>query len=286
MKIVELLLLAITYTALIIALFLEILCYKRKIETKETIAFTFSLLLLVVSLSLSGIFETNEENPTFSLSTLICMIIVSVTTFLNILSERQHKINPWFKRGHLVASGLLLIATLTTYFFGGLIYVQNAVVGFLIASVVGSMLITLRTKPQKRYAHQEKAERIFAIAFLTLVPLYLILHFGFEEQYAKLKIGFLIPIVFTFLASHKIYDDLQRLSLIKREIEPQKQKISNYKLTKREEEIVGLLLKGFTYQKISEQLFISLSTVKTHASNIYKKTGVKTRHELTSLLID
>jgi DNA-binding NarL/FixJ family response regulator len=56
-------------------------------------------------------------------------------------------------------------------------------------------------------------------------------------------------------------------------------------LTKREQEIATLLTKGITYKEISESLFISMPTVKTHTSNIYKKCGVKNRSELTALLI-
>ncbi|NLR91403.1 helix-turn-helix transcriptional regulator [Flammeovirga sp. SR4] len=78
---------------------------------------------------------------------------------------------------------------------------------------------------------------------------------------------------------------MQRLSLINNDIAPNKQQFKNYALTKREQEIASLLQKGVTYQKIADQLFISLPTVKTHASNIYKKCGVKTRNELSNLLI-
>jgi DNA-binding NarL/FixJ family response regulator len=86
------------------------------------------------------------------------------------------------------------------------------------------------------------------------------------------------------LALHKIYDDLQRLSLVNKTVNPQKQHFKNYGLTEREEEIAKLLIQGITYQMISEQLFIALPTVKTHASNIYKKCNVKTRHELTFVI--
>lgn len=74
--------------------------------------------------------------------------------------------------------------------------------------------------------------------------------------------------------------------MVKTGIEPQKQQFKNYGLTEREEEIALLLTKGNTYRSISEQLYISLPTVKTHASNIYKKCALKTRHELTARLFN
>lgn len=53
-----------------------------------------------------------------------------------------------------------------------------------------------------------------------------------------------------------------------------------YSITEREDEVIVLLLKGYSYAKIGELLFISISTVRTHVMNIYKKVGVKSRYEL------
>ena len=50
----------------------------------------------------------------------------------------------------------------------------------------------------------------------------------------------------------------------------------------REKEIVILIMKGYSNQKISNQLFISLSTVKTHVSNIFQKLNVESRFEIIS----
>ncbi|GAK51113.1 transcriptional regulator, LuxR family [Candidatus Moduliflexus flocculans] len=57
-----------------------------------------------------------------------------------------------------------------------------------------------------------------------------------------------------------------------------------YRISPREQELVPLLLQGNSNQQISEQLFISLSTVKTHLRNIYSKFGVKNRYELIAFL--
>jgi DNA-binding NarL/FixJ family response regulator len=50
-------------------------------------------------------------------------------------------------------------------------------------------------------------------------------------------------------------------------------------LSRRENEILQLLAKGFRYKEISAQLFISVETVRTHIRNIYEKLQVKTRDE-------
>lgn len=59
-------------------------------------------------------------------------------------------------------------------------------------------------------------------------------------------------------------------------------------LTEREKEILELLIRGKSQKQISEELYISMSTVRTHIKNLFKKHGVHKASELvgkqTSLL--
>lgn len=48
-------------------------------------------------------------------------------------------------------------------------------------------------------------------------------------------------------------------------------------LSNREREVLQLLARGCRNAEIAEQLFLSLSTVKTHVSNIFVKLDVKSR---------
>ncbi len=50
-------------------------------------------------------------------------------------------------------------------------------------------------------------------------------------------------------------------------------------LSRRENEILDLLAKGFRYKEIASQFFISPDTVKTHIRNIYEKLQVNSRAE-------
>lgn len=50
-------------------------------------------------------------------------------------------------------------------------------------------------------------------------------------------------------------------------------------LTKREYEVLELLSLGYSNAKIADQLFLSISTIKTHVSNILFKLDVKSRTE-------
>ena len=55
----------------------------------------------------------------------------------------------------------------------------------------------------------------------------------------------------------------------------QSQKIN--KLTRQEERIISYIKNGLTNKEIAIELSISLSTVKTHINNIYKKLGINSQ---------
>ena len=51
-------------------------------------------------------------------------------------------------------------------------------------------------------------------------------------------------------------------------------------LSERQAEVLVLIAQGRSIEHVSQQLFISTSTVQTHVRNIYRKTGVHSRTEL------
>ncbi|MDF2545111.1 MAG: helix-turn-helix transcriptional regulator [Anaerosolibacter sp.] len=57
-----------------------------------------------------------------------------------------------------------------------------------------------------------------------------------------------------------------------------------YKFTNREREVIQLLVKGYSYKMISEELVISFTTARTHGYNIYQKAGVRNKIELINLM--
>jgi DNA-binding CsgD family transcriptional regulator len=54
-------------------------------------------------------------------------------------------------------------------------------------------------------------------------------------------------------------------------------------LTTQEQKIVDLILKDHTNKEVASAMFVSLSTVKTHINNIYRKLDVSSRDTLKSL---
>ena len=60
-----------------------------------------------------------------------------------------------------------------------------------------------------------------------------------------------------------------------------KQNINDYfqDLSRREQEVLEKLAKGYRYKEIADKLFVSIETVRTHIRNIYEKLQVNSRVE-------
>jgi len=59
--------------------------------------------------------------------------------------------------------------------------------------------------------------------------------------------------------------------------ELKKEHLKKLQISDREYEVLELMAKGLSNQEIGEQLFISISTVKTHSSKLYEKLDANRR---------
>lgn len=53
------------------------------------------------------------------------------------------------------------------------------------------------------------------------------------------------------------------------------------RLTAREQEVMRLIARGYTYREVAAELFISIKTVETHVSAVLRKLQLSSRHQLT-----
>jgi len=61
------------------------------------------------------------------------------------------------------------------------------------------------------------------------------------------------------------------------ELNRPRQKKDDIKLTRREKDVLSLLVKGYSNKEIADAVFISEKTVKNHLTSIFRKLGVKDR---------
>lgn len=99
----------------------------------------------------------------------------------------------------------------------------------------------------------------------------------------------MIAVIFTVLgvwiASQSIKPKTETIIVEKEVFTPQPKTFSlnemalkKLALTTREFEVLQLLAKGHSNSTIAEQLFVSISTVKTHVYNLFTKMNVKSRY--------
>jgi DNA-binding CsgD family transcriptional regulator len=135
---------------------------------------------------------------------------------------------------------------------------------------------------------KQKAVQTFASLNLVVFCAGIILFLSANESTTVGAVYFLVffsgnilPVLFwrAYLKKYFIAPVLQKTGPL-----TMKQFLEEYKISKREEEVIHKLCEGKTNKEISETLFISLQTVKDHVYRIYQKTDVKNRVQLINLI--
>ena len=58
------------------------------------------------------------------------------------------------------------------------------------------------------------------------------------------------------------------------------------RLSTREQEVMRLIARGYSYREVARELFISVKTVETHVSSVLRKLQLSNRHQLTRWATD
>ncbi len=136
----------------------------------------------------------------------------------------------------------------------------------------------------------EHSIRSFAYIFLagyaafTLSQLdFYFFHTGIEKNYAPfilLLINFcpFFWLKFYFTKQNLMPSTMERMEGILNRL------CHKYHISRREKEIIELILLGKSNKEIEDALFISFNTVKNHIYNIYRKFGVQSRSQLIHLI--
>lgn len=136
---------------------------------------------------------------------------------------------------------------------------------------------------------KHKATILYGISLALLVVLlkWLELRFIILDHSFEIYIGF-IALIFTALGiwlALKLSKPKVETVVVEKEVIVSRNEnfalntslISQLELGKRELEILSLMAQGHSNQEIAENLFISVSTVKTHIQNLFEKLEVKRR---------
>jgi len=144
---------------------------------------------------------------------------------------------------------------------------------FLIILIRGRILICY----QKKRSWYKRALKIYSL-IIILTPILVLDEVLWVMLYSDL---FLSPSLFYLIWNTVSIIVLVGSFRLENNQEIYSQKIHG-NLSKREMEIAALICRGYTYQQIADNLFISYSTVKTHVYNIYKKLNIGNKMELVN----
>jgi len=231
---------------------------------------------------------------THSISHFIVTItgVLFATEFLNL-----HRYIPKSKKtGATLLAASLFIYSLHLYTNEQVYYVIANFIAF--ATLFYYWILGFKTLDKNRFS------KFFVIGYSLLLfsGIFYILPMGLGTSTISISLQNLkLAAVFEMLVL--TYAITYRVQMMKEENENIRNEIQNYlkqtynleekieklktahDLTTREVDVLICLSKGYTNQKISEELFVSLNTVKYHTRNIYQKLNIKTKNEAVSLLI-
>lgn len=226
--------------------------------------------LLVIALIMASIFAT-------------CNYVIKLFP----ISEHRKRLG-LFWAAVLAISLLIITAVLVMYMSKSdlTMAITNALWAFYplcsIALFIEALALLFAYKNIKD-AHDKKLARYFLIAFIpqiafSILDFILLRDIGFQlthMSYSTFSIFVFVDLCAYFFRSYSI--DL--------DISEDKQSLKDkYSLSERELEVAELLAKGMSNQAISENLHISINTVKSHIKNIYGKLGISNRLQLMNIL--
>ncbi len=118
---------------------------------------------------------------------------------------------------------------------------------------------------------------LIVISTLTFNVVYFSSYYGFVHI-NYLNSLFLVPFILLIVSLGMFIEQNKNKETVRA--------IERFGLTPKEIEVTTLMLEKKKNQEIANQLFVELSTIKTHINVIYKKVGVKNRSELFEKLTD
>ncbi len=290
MEILKIILLILAYSLGIATLIVQVICFLKDLEYKETIFFTIVFLLLIIASTIQGLVKT-ENSILFNIQDLainVLTVVFAISIPINIHKERVDSFRKT-RNGVVITIGTIIIAlvillrslnqsVLTIWF----------VSVHLFLSVIYSMFFLLFTKPGALIQTRDKSERLLAfIVLIIMIVSFVLIVVNYKVFTLKLlqqNGGIILAIICIILSVSKIPSDIKKLVQTEKAISTDENKLAKFGITQREQEVLQLLVTGKTYKEIATELFISLPTVKTHVSNIYAKAKVRNRLELSNLI--
>lgn len=273
---------------------------KSYFKYRKKIILIYTIYLVAIAIEVIGtIFHIQYKNihPLFyehhSLRVIrllianIGLIIITFTIPIGIHKVLSIKTTAIQKKLFLFISSLICLLLVVEPFFLGNKNVINILCHFIeIPLFYSLMCYSLIVGIMYRNNTNDKRIKIALLLFTILtIPIF---SYEFVIELFRLYIIESLPIPFYFLALNffTIFFHLKDFNepAYYLDNQPTNYFLDTYKISKREAEIITLIIEGLSNKEIADKLFISQKTVETHLGSCYKKTATKNRIQLYNLI--
>ena len=237
---------------------------------------------------------TNRPVVTLWCTALLVVELVLTYTLVQVVARLQgwenlKAVNRTFAIGSALFAGNYLVGLALPWSTGSVDWLMGCsviLVLIVMATILGALAITAVRKHRTLDPGRRKAVRAFAVLMLLGYLPYI--GFGFlRDPYDlygsvvnQLWLNF-VPILWIhylflpYYVSRSTIDEDAVLESLVRE----------HNISKREREIMALVVEGKSNKEIEDQLFISVNTVKNHIYHLYQKLGINSRSQLMHLVL-
>jgi len=226
----------------------------------------------------------NIINIIFSISTLILFGICGPLLIHHVLGIKVKKIHLIFYITFVFLSVFLQVLYLTVF--------NNIIIALILGNVIWIvtaymlLLALVNIKRMISMYFKKPVFWFFSISLIHAVLGFFMSNFWYSDNTLVHPVNILHVIYFFILYSGSIvvsFKYLVRPPYMENE-ELTLHFISAFNISKREAEVLNLILAGKTNSEIAETLFISPKTVENHLTRIYQKTGTKNRYHCISMV--
>ena len=275
----------IVISFIIIYQVLKILLNKKK-TNKTSYRYLYLAILFLLYNVLNGLLpNTTLPGPlflqyiaTYSISIFMCIYLVwYLYKEFNVITP-----NPFFKIKNLsiILSLCFILLFIIPYYYTKSLHFSRSL--FLISPIFLSITFLIYffmtiTKEVKRQRYFKIQTYLGLTSILSIILLPLLTYFGDFQPITQPLVTMSFFLVTTMEINSYLYR-LKNTYILKRNIGKE------YNFTNRENEIAIQIIKGDSYKKISENMFISYGTVRKHASNIFIKSNVANKENFIKKL--
>lgn len=243
--------------------------YIQKRNKENLFKFLFILFLFIKNVTLAYLHQVTTDNYPLEFILISTKYLYMLFMILSIHSLYKTKMH----RGLLVIFTLYIVIDLVS-----VIFIDTVVARVFNLILQNVLYLKILLFIYNQYKRSKDNYYNWYSGFISILLIYFSIYSFIDLMIGSHKLFYIIDsIVNSVGGTYLILRLVKEITETNANSEKKQceEKLLNYGISFREKEILPYLIKGMQYKEIAQILNISPITVKKHAANIYKKTGIK-----------